>query len=80
MVVKAAAFAAGFVRLASNGTVALGQAGQVVSVTANLATCAAVQLGRLGFLPLFYPAQQESLATSLVKPWAASFSPSTVVR
>src|SRR6516162_6927536 len=27
-----------------------------------------------------YPAQQESFATSLAKLWAASFSPSTVVR
>ena len=27
-----------------------------------------------------YPAQQESFATSFVKPRAASFSPSTVVR
>ena len=27
-----------------------------------------------------YPAQQESLATSLSKVWAASFNPSTVVR
>jgi len=27
-----------------------------------------------------YPAQQESFATSLSKAWAASFSPSTVVR
>ncbi len=39
---------------------------------------AAWEAGHLG--DVGYPAQQESLATSFVKAWAASFKPSTVVR